>query len=376
MSYISRNQIYEEGYPYLTEEDKKELKKKEAEDRRNQIKINDMLLIEKMRRSLNYRTSIYKQNIQPYNYNPKEVLQKEKDEREKERKRLEILKSLEDAEKNPFSLIKYLKSIASQHSKEMDEEEERIQEENDTPKEKMNFGSVLKKVANKYEIAKKKPKPKPFKISTKQTKTFLTDEILYQYKLYEKRRQKLTLDELETFPDFRVKDFFDKDKLEKQINSKAKIYMYTSKSKKSPTNSSSKLVTEQNQTLLKKKKSSSKKKIKLPNIKQHTLLDSEYKKLDETILKKLREVKSLKHSYPLEQYQEKMMNLIKDNFSSEILRELALSFREISEKTLNKNTSKIDRRRNKGPKTRMELTLEKIAPFIPEYLYEKLKSIK
>lgn len=199
-------------------------------------------------------------------------------------------------------------------------------------------------------------------IPPKRTRTFLTDEIVYQFKQYTKKKEKLSAEELENFPEFKVEDYFTKEKLDEELLKKSQDTYNNLHRNKSRSNSNKK----KRQTIL-------------PKIENFvSVIDLEYQKIDKKFMNKLKEIKTLKGTYTLEEYQECLMNALKDNISTENLRNIALSFREIAEKNLSKenNNNKVVRRRMKGPKSRWEITLEKIAPYIPEYLYEKLKSIK
>ena len=103
-----------------------------------------------------------------------------------------------------------------------------------------------------------------------------------------------------------------------------------------------------------------------------------FKELNTKVKKLLKENKQIS----LEDYQQLLMRLVGNNISDEYLKCMATSFKEIAEKNKPKiiftNDSEYRQiiRKLKGPKSRWDTMLDKIAPYIPEYLTEKLRSLK
>lgn len=237
---------------------------------------------------------------------------------------------------------------------------------------------------HKKQIAKvvfqKKKTIKP--IIYKQTKPFLIDEIIEKYKKYLSEKEKMSAEEIENLPPFKISNFFSIEKLEKDIEEKFKIATkFIKRRDKSKSNDSKR----KESFAISRKFTTSKKigetsNLSLDKIAEKTDYGKSIKKLkfDKKLDKKLEKLKNHKTTMSLNKYQEKMLYLLKDSISTENLRNLAMKFKEISDKNEVKyaDNDTIYKKRIKGPKTRVELTLERISPYIPEFLCEKLKTMK
>jgi len=100
------------------------------------------------------------------------------------------------------------------------------------------------------------------------------------------------------------------------------------------------------------------------------LLREIYKQDDENVdkINKLIETKTTNNPLELREYQNQLMDVLKDYISRENLRMLGTKFRELGQLS-NKQSPKINRKMN-----RWERMINKISPFLPEYLVDKLKT--
>lgn len=254
--------------------------------------------------------------------------------------------------------------------------------------ETTNTSKIVKTLDSSHEKEKEKPKePREPKESEKLLSptnlykhAYLADQIIERYKEYEKKKkEKSKKYSEEVIPEFKVSDYFDNEKIDKIINTaipnKKQRNIKSSKKMNNSGDAHNGLNTE--------KKISS---LKLPAL-TIANCNGENSKMEivnkKTYFKEINKFakRHLKSNQSLEDYQQLLISLLRDKVSDEYLRSMAASFREITEKSLPKNKSyfqdgQLIKRNVKAPKTRWDKMLEKIAPYIPEYLSEKLKSLK
>lgn len=238
--------------------------------------------------------------------------------------------------------------------------------------------SPKKQIAKVVFSKKKTIKP----VIYKQTKPFLIDEIIDKYQKYLNEKEKMSSEEIENLPPFKISNFFSIEKLEKDINDKFRLATKFIKKRDKSKSTESK---RKESIAISRKFTTSKKIGETSNLSLHKYVEKtdnsksiEKLKINKKLNQKLEKLKQHKITYSLSKYQEKILYLLKDSISTENLRNLALKFKEISDKNDVKyvDDNIIYKKRIKGPKTRMELTLERISPYIPEFLCEKLKTIK
>lgn len=224
---------------------------------------------------------------------------------------------------------------------------------------------------------------------------FLIDEIIYQYKKYEKSKERIEKMKFEEFidtnrdvPHFNIKNYFiSEDQLEKKINSSS-LPPLISKKPKSRSKNKQKSGKAENPEVLNLITSKSNKSLVFKNdntdqqqfesINSNNIKGSYRevfkRKQNEFKLINNKAKKLIKHNkkQSLESFQSSLMKLLGNKISDEYLRSLANSFKEIS--TMNKLP--MINLKLKTPKTNWEVMVDKISPYIPQYLADKLRSIK
>lgn len=382
---ISTKKINENHYKE-TESDEMYLKDiLKNDEKKNYIKLKENKYFLKKKEEYISRKKEYDEKMNNYKFDATNIL--------KERKKCD-LKIKQKINKKEINIVKFFQSLIANNNEVNNDTINKINKEDqetestkkyliinsnnlssiskENPKDKciqnqenneniVHHNKIIKEIERKRATIFKPQILKTHYIPPKRQMTFLSDEIIHHYEIYIKNKQKLSQEELDSFPEFKVKDFFNYDLMKKLFKNENKKGIEKTFNIKDP----------------QKNLKTNKKRLLLPKINNYvTLINLDYNKIDKKIQNKLQEIKENQLNYNLENYQEKIMNILKDKISNENLRNLALSFKDILEKSNIKLEGSYQRKKIKGPKTRWELTLEKIAPFIPEYLYEKLKTIK
>ncbi len=225
---------------------------------------------------------------------------------------------------------------------------------------------------------------------------FLIDEIIYQYKKYEKSKEKVEKMKFDEFidtnrdiPNFNIKNYFlSEEQLEKKILCPSLPPLHKKKKNKSRSKNKTKshktpehLIDSPN---FKTSKSDKSLRVKADNEEQFESINSNNIKgsYKETLKKKQNEFKiintkakkliKINKKQSLESFQNSLMKLLGNKISDEYLRSLANSFKEIS----SMNKLPLINVKLKTPKTNWEVMVDKISPYILQYLAEKLRSIK